>query len=195
MPDCTPSRYVLAGALALLSAAAWATPTVIEACKACHGEDGAGVGKRIVPIIAAIPAVHIEEALYAYQDDARMCVTEPAMCETVKLLSDDDIAALAEHYSTLPRQSLDVAFDASLAARGKNVHERHCRLCHVKPDDPGVADALGIPLHGQRPDYLRYALQAYIDGTREHMLEQMKVKIDLLEDGDVEALVNYYASY
>ncbi len=148
-----------------------------------------------MPVITGTPAVHIQEALYAYKDGARQCVTEPAMCQTVALLSDDDIAELAEHYSAVMRPSLNEPYDGSLAERGKHVHEQHCARCHVPPDDPDVADALGYPLHGQHPVYLRYALKAYLDGTREHLLEQMKEKMDLLEDGDVEALVNYYASY
>ena len=170
-------------------------PTIVAACKACHAEDGSGVGIHFVPVITGIPAAHIEEALYAYKDGARQCVTEPAMCQTVALLTDENIADLAEHYSKLERPSLNEPYDQSLAVQGEQLHDEHCARCHVPPDDPGAADALGYPLHGQHPVYLRYALQAYLDGTREHLLEQMKAKMELLEDGDVEALVNYYASY
>ncbi len=170
-------------------------PAIVAACKACHAEDGSGVGINYVPVITGIPAAHIEEALYAYKDGARQCVTEPAMCQTVALLTDENIADLAEHYSKLKRPSLDEPYDESLVGRGEQLHKLHCARCHVPPDDPDVADALGYPLHGQHPVYLRYALQAYRDGTRENLLEQMKEKMDLLEDGDVEALVNYYASY
>ena len=61
---------------------AQAAPAILETCKACHDEDGSGVGKANVPIIAGIPAAHIEEALYAYKDGARRCELVPAMCET-----------------------------------------------------------------------------------------------------------------
>ncbi len=186
---------ILAAATATVAPAFAEAPAIVAACKACHAEDGSGVGLHFVPVITGTPAVHIEEALYAYKDGARQCATEPAMCETVALLTDDNIADLAEHYSRLERPTLNEPFDESLAKRGARVHHMHCARCHVPPDDPDAADALGYPLHGQHPVYLRYALNAYLDGTRENLLEQMKEKMDLLEDGDVEALVNYYASY
>jgi len=179
----------------LVMGAALAAPVIVEACKSCHAEDGAGVGKANVPIIAGMPAVHIEEALYAYQDGARLCLEEPVMCETAVLLSDEDIADLAEHYGALPRNSLDEIFDAELAAIGETVHRKLCARCHLPPDDPDVEDMLGPPLHGQRSEYLSYALSAYLNGTRENLLPEMEEKIELLDEGDVEVLVNYYASY
>lgn len=174
---------------------AQAVPAIVEACKSCHAEDGAGVGKAIVPIIAGMPAVHIEEALYAYKDGARQCLEEPVMCDTVVLLSDENIADLAEHYGSLPRNSLDESFDPELAEIGKKVHNKLCARCHVPPDDPDVVDVLGPPLHGQRSAYLRYSLEAYLNGTRENILAEMEEKIGLLDDGDVAVLVNYYTSY
>lgn len=181
--------------LALLSAAQ-AAPLVIETCKSCHAEDGAGVGKANVPIIAGMPAVHIEEALYAYKDGARPCLEETFMCDTIELLSDEEIADLAEHYAALPRNSLDdEPFDAELAAIGAEVHRKLCARCHLPPDDPDVGEVLGPPLHGQRSAYLTYAIQAYLDGARENLLPEMEEKIRLLDDGDVEVLVNYYVSY
>lgn len=178
-----------------LSGTAYAAPEIVAACKSCHAEDGAGVGKTIVPIIAGMPAVHIEEALYAYKDGARQCLEEPVMCDTAALLSDDNIADLAEHYGALPRNSLGESFDDELAEIGEKVHRKLCSRCHVPPDDPDVADVLGPPLHGQRSEYLRYALEAYLSGTRENILSDMEEKIALLDDGDVAVLVNYYASY
>lgn len=194
------SGMKVSGSLAFLLAivitgVAQAAPEIVEACKSCHAEDGAGVGKAIVPIIAGMPAVHIEEALYAYKDGARQCLEEPVMCDTAMLLSDENIADLAEHYGSLPRNSLDEQFDIELAAIGEKVHRKLCARCHLPPDDPAVEDMLGPPLHGQRSAYLRYALEAYLSGTRENLLPEMEEKIELLDEGDVAVLVNYYASY
>jgi sulfide dehydrogenase cytochrome subunit len=189
------NQRVLGVLLLFLSAGGHAAPAILGACKACHDEDGTGVGKAYVPIIAGIPAAHIEEALYAYKDGARECVVEPVMCATAKLLSDDDIAELAEHYGALERYSHAATFNEDLAARGAAIHERLCARCHVPPDDPDVADALGFPLHGQRGDYLRYALESYLNGNRENLLPQMGEKIGELTEGDIAALVDYYISY
>ena len=179
----------------LLVVRASAAPAIVEACKACHAEDGSGVGNRIVPIISGMPAVHIEEALYAYKDGARECLEEPVMSDTAALLTDENVADLAEHYASINRPSLNEDMDAALAALGEPVHRKLCGRCHVPPDDPNVAVVLGPPLHGQRADYLRYALKSYLSGTRENLLDEMKEKISLLDDGDVEALAHYYGSY
>ena len=196
MSDLAGKLLALVVAWPLLAIApATAAPPIVEACKACHAEDGSGVGKQVVPIISGMPAVHIEEALYAYKDGARQCIEEPVMCETADLLTDENVADLAEYYAAIARPSLDEDIDDELAAIGEPVHRKLCARCHLPPDDPDVADVLGPPLHGQRADYLAYAIGAYLSGTRENLLDEMKEKISFLDEGDVEALAHYYGSY
>ncbi len=164
-------------------------------CVDCHGIDGLASENLNAPVIAGIPAAHIKEAIYAYRDGARQCRFEPMMCETVLHTSDERIAELAEYYAAMPRHSSRECFDAKLAFRGKEIHDRLCSGCHLPPDHADVALALGIPLHGQRKAYLRYALQSYLDGRREKLLEAMASKIAQLAEDDIDALVNYYTSY
>ena len=179
------AAFLLVAPCTLILCNAAAEPQIVAACKTCHDVDGSGVGKELVPIIAGIPAGHIEEALYAYKDGARKCTVEPVMCATAAILTDDNIADLAECYGSLPRFSHATTFNEKLAAAGKNVHERLCSRCHVPPDDPDVADVLGIPLHGQRADYLRYALESYLNGNRENLLPEMEEKLAQLKHGEV----------
>ncbi len=164
-------------------------------CADCHGMDGLARENLDAPVIAGMPAAHIEEAVYAYKDGARQCRYEPLMCETVLHTSDERIADLAEHYASQRRGPSNEPYDTELAAVGEKIHAAKCSECHVSPDDPDAADALGIPLHGQRGVYLRYALQSYKDGRRKNLLDAMAEVINALGPGDVEALVNYYASY
>ncbi|MGI9248804.1 MAG: c-type cytochrome [Woeseiaceae bacterium] len=171
------------------------TPALTTGCADCHGVDGLAKENLDAPVISGMPAAHIEEAIYAYRDGARQCRYEPLMCETVKHTSDQRIADLAEHYSMQTRDSSDEAFDSVLAAKGEKIHGKLCKQCHLPPDDPAVADALGIPLHGQRSVYLRYALKSYLDGRRENLLETMGERLRQLDSDDIEALVNYYASF
>jgi len=189
------NQRVLCLLLLFLGGAAQAAPALLEACRVCHDEDGSGVGKPYVPIIAGIPPAHIEEALYAYQDGARKCVVEPVMCHTASILSDDDIHELAEYYGSLERYSHAATFNEKLAAEGAAIHQRLCARCHLPPDDPDVAKAPGFPLHGQRADYLRYALESYLNGNRENLLPQMEEKISQLDEHDILALVDFYVSY
>ncbi len=191
----TKYRYSLAALFVLLPGLAAAEPALTTGCQDCHGVDGLATENLDAPVIAGMPAVHIEEAIYAYKDGARQCRYEPLMCETVLHTSDERIADLAEHYAAQPRDSSKEEYDEALAMKGEQIHAKLCSQCHLKPDDPAAADALGIPLHGQRGVYLRYALQSYQDGRRENLLDAMAEKLKQVDSDDIEALVNYYASY
>lgn len=172
-----------------------AAPPAAESCAECHGIDGMGQGRPMVPVIAGIPAGHIEEAIYAYVDGARRCVREPRMCETVDALSESEVTEVAEYYSALVRSSPKEEFNSELAAEGEALHKQHCSSCHLPPDDEGVDNAVGIPLHGQRSEYLRFAIEAYFAGDREALVQTMADRIQGLQAGDLGALVNYYSSY
>ncbi len=189
------AHLLIAGCLILVLGVAHAEPANIGVCAACHGEDGAGVGFDYVPIIAGTPAAHLEEALYAYKDGARKCVGVPVMCDAIAPLSDDDIVEMAEYYAAMPRLSTDEDFDRQMAAVGKIIHDDLCAQCHVLPSDDNVADALGIPLNGQKGAYLRLALGAYLTGDRETLVPIMADKLRLLDQDKIEALVHYYASW
>ena len=174
---------------------AYAEPATIEVCVNCHGADGSGAGLDNVPIIAGTPAAHLEEALYAYKDGARRCVVGPAMCEIKAALSSAEIIEFAEHYGAMNRISSGAKFDETLAASGEQLHNKHCAKCHLSPDDEDIEFALGIPLHGQRSDYLRVALNAYLTGERDTLVPAMAARLNVLDAADIDALINYYASY
>ena len=167
----------------------------LQACFGCHGADGMGKADPMIPVIAGMPAAHIEEAIYAYVDGARQCVREPRMCATVAALTESEVSAAADYFAGQVRKYNLEEFDEELAAKGAILHERHCAACHLPPHDEDVEYAIGIPLHGQRPDYIRYAIRAYFGGKREPLLETMAHEIQQLEPDDFSALVNYYSSY
>jgi sulfide dehydrogenase cytochrome subunit len=189
------SVFLIAACLCLAALPLHAIPAIVDPCVECHGEDGMGHGLPMIPVIAGMPAEHIEEAIFAYVDGARRCIREPRMCEIVATLSEDDVLELAEYFAGRPRESAEEAFDADLAAAGEVLHRKYCSSCHVPPDDENVASAIGIPLHGQRSEYLRYAIESYFSGDRDALLTTMASRILSLEPGDLGALVHYYSSY
>lgn len=172
-----------------------ADPEILAVCAGCHGEDGNKVSNEHAPVIAAIPAPHFEEAVYAYQDGARKCRDEQAMCDVVANLTEEQVIALADHYSAIRREASNDVFDPRLAEFGEGLHIDHCARCHVDPDDPNADQALGIPLNGQRAAYLRYATYAYLRGGRATLVPAMAAKLVELTENDIEALIHYYASY
>ena len=187
--------YLMAACALITAGPTVASPPSASTCVECHGADGMGYGNPMIPVIAGMPAEHIEEAIFAYVDGARRCARVPRMCETVGELSEDNVIEISEYFASQPRGSSHEDFDAGLAAEGEVLHQAHCSNCHVPPDDENVASAIGIPLHGQRSEYLRYAIESYFSGDREALLPTMANKILLLEPGDLGALVHYYSSY
>ena len=188
-------RLLFAFLLLLPAAPLIAGDAALDACFECHGTDGMGKSDPMYPVIAGIPAAHIEEAIYAYIDGARQCIREPRMCETVTTLTESQVSAAAEYFSSRVREYNLEQYNAELAAKGAVLHERHCGACHLPPHDEDVAYAIGIPLHGQRPDYIRYAIGAYFGGKREPLLDTMEHEIQRLDPTDFDALVHYYSSY
>ena len=174
-------------ALLLLSGPAMAD---IALCAGCHGEDGRG-GDSVTPIIAGIPDVLQEDALFAYIDGARKCGSKPMKCMMIANLTEDEIIEFAAHFSALPYASAEEDFDAALVDAGKAIHDKDCAMCHGADGPDDSADAI---LHGQRKDYLRYSLEQYASGGREQPAAKEK-KLSALTSEDTEALLNYYASY
>jgi len=163
---------------------------VMKFCIDCHGDDGRG-SESDIPIIAGIPAIVQEDALFEYLDGERNCGNKPLMCKVVSRLTEEQITELAEHFAAMPYEPAGEDFDASLAEQGKAIHMENCAICHGE-DDPGDAEA--SILHGQKKDYLRYALHQYAAGERVQ-LDAMKDKTSALSPDEIEALLNFYASY
>ena len=181
--------------LLLIPVMGWGAPAALVHCVDCHGDDGMGHGQPMVPVIAGMPTEHIEEAIYAYIDSARRCTREPGMCKAVESLSEAEVIELSDYFAVQTRTASDEDFDPELAAEGEVLHRKHCATCHLAPHDDEVAEAIGIPLHGQRKEYLRYAIEAYFSGDREALLPTMATRVLALEPGELGALVHYYASY
>lgn len=176
--------------LCSVGAAIAADDPLLGMCIECHGEDGRGT-EDDTPIIAGIPAVIQEDALYSYAAGDRHCGLKPMMCKLASRLSEQQVVEFAEHFAAMPYSSAGEDFDAALAEKGSAIHQANCAICHGQ-DDPGEAES--SILHGQRKAYLRYAIQQYASGER-MQLPAMEKKTSELSADDIEALINYYASY
>jgi sulfide dehydrogenase cytochrome subunit len=160
-------------------------------CAGCHGADGVSGAIPDAPIIGGLMAEVQEDALYAYQEGARKCAPPGVMCQIVASLSENDIAELAAHFAAMPYKPAGEDFDAALAAKGEEIHEDNCGICHGihEPGDPGSSI-----IHGQKIAYLRHVMQQYAAGEREQA-PPMQAAISALAPEQIEALANFYASY
>jgi sulfide dehydrogenase cytochrome subunit len=184
-------RAIVISTLLFLCGPVWAdVDGMLKMCNTCHGEDGRGI-ESDTPIIAGIPAVIQEDALYAYLDGDRQCGDVPMMCKVASRLTEEQIVEFAAHFSAMPYAAAGEEFDAELAKTGESIHKENCAICHGA-DDPEDAEA--SILHGQRVGYLRNVLQQYAAGERVQ-LPAMEKTTSVLSSDDIEALVNYYASY
>ena len=181
---------LLAGAMALAATAAQAVDAqLLKKCTICHGDRGLS-DESAYPTIAGLPPRVQMDALRAYRSGTRNCGPVARMCKIVVGMSDDQVKELAEHFAAFPFKPADQPFKAELAEKGRQLHEDYCAVCH----GASPADAEKSILHGQWADYLRYSLSQYRSGHRKQP-PSMRRQTEKLSDPDIEALVNFYASY
>jgi cytochrome subunit of sulfide dehydrogenase len=198
-------KHALIPAVALLIAAPAAIaeePRIAtEVCSGCHGAGGVSPNP-LVPTLAGQPFTFIEDNLLAFRAGQRSCAPERAdggasaalantMCSLVRDLRDDEITAIAAWYEGLDFVAAEQQYDPALASRGETIHQQGgCDRCHAD----GGRETLGIApvLAGQWTPFLRRALQEIRAGKRRGPRE-MNGPIRNLEDGQLEALLNYYA--
>ena len=193
---------VQAAALALAAAAAQAQPQVPqpapgpEACTACHGPGG-NSQVATMPSIAAQPRTFLENQLVLIREGLR---DVPAMKAVMGSLSDEQIVALAKHFSALPALPAVAALSA-LAAPGEPqpaklragaaLSQRGlCGSCHL----PGYVGQSQVPrLAGQQEAYLATTLKMYRDAPDPGRDTAMSGVLRGLQDADLANLAHYFA--
>jgi len=187
-----------------LATGAWAADVnkLVDACSQCHERDGASRDPNM-PIIGGYSAPYIISSLTAYKQKNRTCpeieylhgdkkVKLTDMCRIAKSLSDEDIKKLAQYYASQRFRRANQDFDPEQAKKGQQIHERNCEKCHtqagsVASDDSGI-------LAGQWTPYLKQQFFAFYTEKR-RLANKMKPKFDKLDKTDMDALLNYYASF
>jgi cytochrome subunit of sulfide dehydrogenase len=188
--------WLILGALAAAGGAAAEDPApgspdphLLQKCTICHGEQGIS-DESAYPSIAGLPVQLQIDAMEAYRDGTRDCGPVARMCKIVVGMSDEEIGILSRHFAAFPFKPAAQPFDPVLAEMGRHLHEDYCGVCHG--DNP--SDAEKSILHGQWGGYLRYSLTQYRSGHRKQP-PSMRRQTEKLSDADIEALVNFYASY
>ena len=160
----------------------------IALCGGCHGEDGNSRMEKI-PSLAGQPAYFIMNQLFLMRETVRRV---EAMMPFVKDLKDEELTALADHFSALPPKPSGETIDPALVERGAALVATHrCASCHL----PSLAGQEQMPrLAKQRLDYLIDALKSYRDNTRTGSETLMNAAVAGLSDADLTALAHYAAS-
>ena len=159
-------------------------------CAGCHGPNGVTNGPAI-PSIAGMTEEYLVLSMQDYKAGTR---ASTVMTRIAKGYSDDEITAMARHFSNKKFVSLKQSGDASMIAKGEELQRTYCQSCHEKS---GVlADGIGI-LAGQAKPYLTYTINDFMSETRP-MERRKKQKMDQLlkeagEEG-FQAIIQYYGS-
>jgi cytochrome c553 len=157
-------------------------------CGACHGEDG---NSRIenIPSLAGQPEFFVLNQLFLMREGVRAI---EAMAPFVKDLKDDDLQALAAHFSKLQPRPSGEKVDADLVKRGGELAAKlRCASCHL----PTLAGQEQMPrLARQRIDYMIESMKAFRDNKRMGADTTMTAVIVGVSDADLAALAHYAAA-
>ncbi len=168
-----------------------------DKCEHCHGKTGNATDEN-EPNIAGFSTVYFVDPMKAYKTGDRPSEKftaeghdETDMKAVTEALSDAELAALADYFAAQEFEARQQDFNRKLAKKGKKVYKRRCKKCHTnygaEPDD----DA-GI-LAGQATGYLKNQLGYFKEGVREQP-KKMKKQFKKLKKGDIEKLLNFFAS-
>ncbi len=157
----------------------------IELCSACHGEDGNSKMEKI-PSLAGQPEFFLLNQLILMREGVRKV---EAMEQFVKDLKDDEVQALAAHFSKLQPKASDEKIDPALVKRGEAlVGPLRCASCHL----PTLAGQEQMPrLARQRIDYMVHAMKEFRDNKRSGADTAMTATIVGVSDADLTALAHY----
>ncbi len=160
----------------------------LELCSACHGADGNSKMEKI-PSLAGQPEFFLLNQLVLMREGVRKI---EVMEDAIKGLKDQDIQALASHFSKLAPKPSEEKLDPALVVRGEAMSKQlRCASCHL----PSLAGQEQMPrLAKQRIDYMLEAMKAYRDNKRAGADTAMTAVIVGVGDDALEALAHYAAS-
>lgn len=157
------------------------------ACAACHGADGNATMPNM-PSLAAQPPVFLETQLVMIREGLREVPEMKGMLDGV---SDQDITALAKHFSSLPAKPAGGELRAEQFERGRQIASKmQCGSCHL----PNYEGRQQMPrLAGQREDYLAYSMRQFRDGKTTGRDTIMTAALYGVSDKDILDLAHFLA--
>jgi cytochrome c553 len=177
-------RGLLVAALSISAHAADRVPL----CESCHGSGGNST-TPLIPSIAGQPVTFLENQLIFFREELR---NAPVMVPLMKGVKDEEVTALARHFSGQPLKAQAPKPADAASARGKELAGKmHCGQCHL-PDYRGRNQ---MPrLAGQREDYVVDAMIGYRDGKRTGADTTMSEVLYGMGDADIKALAAFLAT-
>jgi sulfide dehydrogenase cytochrome subunit len=170
-----------------LSAAGPSAAMLAGACAGCHGVDGSSVGPAS-PSIAGMSEAYFTRSMEDFKSGER---PSTIMGRIARGYTTEEIELMAGFFAAKPFVRYPQQTDAAKVAKGETLYDDACETCH---SEKGAAadDDSGI-LAGQWLPYMTFTMQDFISGVRE-MPKKMKKKVDRLDEAEIEALLQFFAS-
>ncbi len=167
----------------------------IQACVACHGQNGITPSGGIFPNLAGLTSEYIAKQLADFRQGTRK---QPLMNTIAQALTEQEIGQLAAYYGTLAGPPLHVGEAGGEAARKLDVAGDGaralpaCANCHGLR---GLGEGPLLPrLAGQSKEYFTDQITAFRNGSRQNDdVGVMRAFAQRLTDAEVQALGQYYA--
>ncbi|WP_236580290.1 c-type cytochrome [Rubrivivax sp. A210] len=172
------------------------------ACTACHAPQDREMPQGFVPALAGKPAIYLKRQMLAFRDGRRR---HAIMAGLMEFLSDDYLAALADHFATLPARRVPqppaklIAAEASrrgqaLATAGDKARSLPaCTACHGAELAGDGADIPGLP--GLPRGYLVAQLGAWRAGLRQATAPDCMAQVARrLEEVEIAAIADWIAN-
>ena len=128
------------------------------------------------------------ESMEAFKSGER---PSTVMGRIAKGYSKDEFKLMGSVFAKQPVTITSQNLDAAKVAAGAKLYGKNCEKCHDKngalaDDDSGILASQWLP-------YLQYSMVDFKAGSRE-MAKKMKKKVDKLNDDELEALLQFFAS-
>lgn len=156
-------------------------------CAACHGANG-NAQLPNSPSLAGQPKVFLEQQLILIREGLRVI---PQMAGILDGMSDEEITAIAQHYSDLPVQPQPGAKREEQFVRGRELASKmNCASCHMA----NYEGREQMPrLAGQREDYLVHSMRDFHTGKAIGRDTMMASVLHGVSDQDIQDLGHYLA--
>jgi len=159
-----------------------------QTCNNCHGTDGISVGLSM-PSIAGLPETYLKTVMMEWKSGER---ASASMTRLIKGFNDNEIAALAAHFSKLPWTPKPQTFAAALLEQGMDATGR-CESCHgVTGSEPNDDDT--PKLNGQWAKYLELELLKYKDPAFKMTHKKMIRSVRRVKEADIAPAAQYYGA-
>lgn len=194
--------FAFASALALADDSQPDISARVQACAACHGDQGKGTADPYFPRLAGKPAGYLFNQLVAFKNDRR---SYPPMNYLLEFLPEEYLKAIAEYYAaqhpplpdaTPPEVSADnLAHGQKLVTEGDAARDiPACVSCHgtaLTGMEPAIPGLLGL-----RAKYLSAQLGAWRYGTRTATAPDcMQIVAGHLTEDDVRDVAAWLAAH